>query len=354
MTPVGTESRTAVPTWPGVLATLMAGENLPAASTRWAIEQIFDGAATPVQIAAFAVALRGKGETVEELSGLAEGALGRAVPLELPGRVLDIVGTGGDRSGTVNISSMSSVVAAGAGIGVAKHGNRAVSSSSGSSDVLSALGINLEVPAAALPDVFDAAGITFVFAPLFHAGFRHAGPVRAELGVPTAFNILGPLVNPARPAASVVGVADPRVAPLMAGVFAARGSDAWVVRGDDGLDEITVTTTSTVWRRVDGEIVAETLDPRVLGFDFAEPGALAGGDPAHNAEVFRRVLDGEGGAVRDAVLLNAGAGIAVHDAGTGSLVEQVGTGIDRARESIDSGAAADVLHKWIAATASSD
>lgn len=330
----------------------MSGEDVPAEATRWAITEIFDGAATPVQIAAFAVALRAKGETVAELTGLAEGALSRAVPLGLPGRLLDIVGTGGDRSGTVNISSMSAVVAAGAGIGVAKHGNRAVSSSSGSSDVLAALGINLDVPADALPRVFEAAGITFVFAPLFHSGFRHAGPVRAELGVPTAFNILGPLVNPARPQASAVGVADARIAPLVAGVFGARGSDAWVVRGDDGLDEITVTSTSSVWRSVGGEVVQETLDPRDLGFELAEAGSLAGGDPAANAEVFRRVLAGDEGPVRDAVLLNAGAGIAVHEAGTGSLVAQLQRGVERARESIDSGGAADVLDRWIKATSS--
>lgn len=337
--------------WPSLLGRLMNGENLSSSETEWAIAQIFDGEATPAQIGAFAVALRAKGETVEELSGLATGALSRATPLSLSGRILDIVGTGGDRSGTVNISSMASVVAAGAGIPVAKHGNRAVSSSSGSSDVLAALGINLEVAPDDLPDVLDAAGITFCFAPLFHAGFRFAGPVRAELGVPTAFNILGPLVNPARPAASLVGVADARIAPLVAGVFAARGDDVWIVRGDDGLDEITVTTTATVWRPLGDELVAETLDPTDLGFERAAPGALTGGDPQHNADVFRRVLDGEPGPIRDAVVLNAGAGIAVHAAAGGALVEQLAAGVERARTSIDSGAARAVLDRWIEATA---
>lgn len=336
--------------WPQLLSRLMAGDDLSAEDTEWAIGQIFDGEATAVQIGAFAVALRAKGETVPELSGMAAGALSRATPLALPGRIVDVVGTGGDRSGTVNLSSMAAVVTAGAGIGVAKHGNRAVSSSSGSSDVLAALGVRLDVPAERLPDVFAAAGITFVFAPLFHAGFRFAGPVRAELGVPTAFNILGPLVNPARPAASAVGVADPAIAPLVAGVFADRGDDAWVVRGDDGLDELTVTTTSTVWRPVDGAIVAETLDPRDVGVSVAQPGDLAGGDPEHNADVFRRVLDGERGPIRDAVLLNAGAAVAVHAAGSGTLVEQVVAGVERATESIDSGAAKNVLDTWIRAT----
>lgn len=338
-------------TWPRVLSALMAGENLPSEATEWAIGEIFDGEATPVQIAAFAVALRAKGETVDELTGLATGALSRAVSLNLPGRILDIVGTGGDRSGSVNISSMSSVVAAGAGIGVAKHGNRAVSSASGSSDVLAQLGINLEVPVESLPEVFAAAGITFLFAPLFHAGFRFAGPVRAELGVPTAFNVLGPLINPARPAASLVGVADRRIAPVIAGVFAARGAEAWVVRGDDGMDELTTTTTSTIWRRVGDDVVEATLEPRDLGFDLAKAGALTGGDAVANAETFRRVLDGEAGPIRDAVLLNAGAGIAVHAAGDGSLEDQIAAGVELARESIDSGAAAQVLAKWIAATA---
>lgn len=336
--------------WPAILASLMAHEDLTSDATEWAIGQIFEGAATPAQIGAFAVALRAKGETVDELSGLASGALARAIPLTLPGRIVDVVGTGGDRSGTVNISSMAAVVTAGAGIGVAKHGNRAVSSSSGSSDVLSALGISLEVPADRLPQVFAEAGITFVFAPLFHSGFKYAGPVRAELGVPTAFNILGPLVNPARPAASVVGVADAGIAPLVAGVFAARGDDAWVVRGDDGLDEITVTTTSTVWRSVDGSILAETLNPQDLGLAMAEPEALVGGDPQHNADVFRRVLNGETGAVRDAVLLNAGAAIAVHDAGPGTLLERLADGMGRAAQAIDSGAAKQVLETWIDVT----
>jgi anthranilate phosphoribosyltransferase len=341
---------TGQPTWPLLFSRLMARQDLSAADTEWAIGQIFDGAATPAQIGAFAVALRAKGETVEELAGLAGGALSRATPLSLPGRIVDVVGTGGDKSGTVNISSMAAVVTAGAGIGVAKHGNRAVSSSSGSSDVLEALGVRLDVPAERLPEVLSDAGITFVFAPLFHAGFRFAGPVRAELGVPTAFNILGPLVNPARPAASAVGVADATIAPLVAGVFAERGDDAWIVRGDDGLDEITVTTTSTVWRFVDGVVGAETLDPRELGFEVAPLDALVGGDPAHNADVFRRVLGGEVGAIRDAVLLNAGAAIAVHAAGSGSLVDQLSAGVTRARESLDSGAANAVLTRWVEAT----
>jgi anthranilate phosphoribosyltransferase len=245
---------------------------------------------------------------------------------------------------------MAAVVTAGAGIGVAKHGNRAVSSSSGSSDVLDALGVRLDVPAERLPEVFSDAGITFVFAPLFHSGFRHAGPVRAELGVPTAFNILGPLVNPARPAASLVGVADAAIAALVAGVFADRGDDAWVVRGDDGLDEITVTTTSTVWRPIDGIVTAETIDPRDVGVDVAPIEALVGGDPVHNADVFRRVLDGEAGAIRDAVVLNAGAAIAVHAASAGSLIEQLAAGMERARESLDSGAAKAVLARWVEAT----
>ncbi|HUQ00286.1 MAG TPA: anthranilate phosphoribosyltransferase [Aeromicrobium sp.] len=338
------------PTWPALFSRLMANEDLSTADTEWAIGQIFDGEATPAQIGAFAVALRAKGETVAELAGLAGGALARATPLALPGRIVDVVGTGGDKSGTVNISSMAAVVTAGAGIGVAKHGNRAVSSASGSSDVLDALGVRLDVAAERLPEVFAEAGITFVFAPLFHAGFRFAGPVRAELGVPTAFNILGPLVNPARPAASLVGVADARIAPLVAGVFAERGDDAWIVRGDDGLDEITVTTTSTVWRPVDGAVVAETLDPQDVGVDIAPLRSLVGGDPAHNADVFRRVLDGEDGAIRDAVIVNAGAAIAVHEAGSGSLVERLAAGMERARESLDSGSAKAVLARWVEAT----
>ncbi|MFT4188162.1 MAG: anthranilate phosphoribosyltransferase [Aeromicrobium sp.] len=338
------------PTWPDVLQTLTRRDDLDAEQVRWAMGEILAGEASPAHIAALAVGLRTKGETRVELQALADQMLESAIRLEAPGRVLDIVGTGGDRANTVNISSMASVVAAGAGAGVVKHGNRSASSSSGSADVIEALGVRLDVAPERVLDVYGTAGITFCFARVFHPSFRHVGPTRAELGIPTVFNFLGPLTNPAAAQASAVGCADPRMAPLMAGVFADRGADALVFRGDDGLDELTTTTTSRVWVVEGGEVEEATLDPRDLGLEIAPVDALRGGDVAHNAEVFTRVLDGETGPIRDAVLLNAAAGLAAHAAEEGSLAERLATGLKRAAESIDSGAARDVLTRWTAAT----
>lgn len=337
-------------TWPDVLTTLVAGHDLDASTTVWAMDQILAGEATDSQIAGFAVALRAKGETAEELRGLADAMLARATRLDIPGRFVDIVGTGGDRARTVNISSMSAVVAAGAGVGVVKHGNRAASSSSGTADVFEVLGIRLDVRADRIPDVFTRSGITFCFAPVFHPSFRHTAVPRRELGIATPFNFLGPLTNPAQPAASAIGCADVRMAPLMAGVFAARGHDAFVFRGEDGLDEITITDTTRVWEVAGGEVVESLLDPRELGFTLAPPETLRGADPTFNADVFRRVVGGEVSPVRDAVLLNAGAAIAAHAAAGGDLLERLASGVERARESIDSGSAAETLTKWAAAT----
>jgi anthranilate phosphoribosyltransferase len=341
-------------TWPDVLAALVAGQDLDSASTSWAMDEILSGNATPAQIAGFAVALRSKGETLEEMQGLVDAMYRHAAPMTVEGRVVDIVGTGGDRAHTVNISTMSAVVIAGAGVRVVKHGNRAASSASGSADVLEQLGVRLDVPPPKLVDVLEKVGITFCFAPVFHASFRFAAVPRRELGIPTPFNFLGPLVNPARPDAMAVGVADARMAPIMAGVLAARGADALVFRGDDGLDEITTTTTSHVWvgDPATGQVIDHVLDPQRLGIDRSEPSALTGGDAAFNAAVFERVLDGEKSAVRDAVLLNAGAGIAAHEAGDGELEDRVAAGIERARESLDSGSARRVLDLWASTTQS--
>jgi anthranilate phosphoribosyltransferase len=318
------------------------------------MEEILSGSATPAQIAGFAVALRAKGETLAEMQGLVDAMYRHAAPMAVEGRAVDIVGTGGDRARTVNISTMSAVVIAGAGVPVVKHGNRAASSASGSADVLEQLGIQLEVPPLKLVEVLKTVGITFCFAPVFHASFRFTAVPRRELGIPTPFNFLGPLVNPARPDAMAVGVADARMAPIMAGVLAARGADALVFRGDDGLDEITTTTTSTVWvgDPATGDVGEQTIDPQRLGIDLSEPGALTGGDAAFNAAVFERVVDGEKSAVRDAVLLNAAAGIAAYDAAEADLHDRLAAGIEKARESIDSGSARRVLDLWATTTQS--
>ena len=335
--------------WPQVLTALVSGEDLDADQTAWAMHEILSGEATEAQIAGFAVALRAKGETVEEVEGLVRTMYDHAAPLTVPGRFVDIVGTGGDRSRTVNISTMAAVVTAGAGVPVVKHGNRAASSASGAADVLEALGIRLDVPSDQIADIAAEAGITFCFAPVFHSSLRHAIPVRRQLGIATTFNFLGPLTNPARPAAQALGVADRRMAPIMAGVLAARGVDALVFRGDDGLDELTTTSTSSVWV-VDGgnaTVTEESLDPAELGIARATAEDLRGADPDHNAKVFTQVLAGEAGPVRDAVLLNAAAGLAAHAGSEGSLNERLQAGLARARESIDTGSAGDVLERWV-------
>jgi anthranilate phosphoribosyltransferase len=335
-------------TWPDVLGTLVARADLTAEQTAWAMGEILEGEATPSQVAGFAVALRAKGETSEELTGLVSAMYDRATPIAISGRLLDIVGTGGDRSMSVNISTMSAIVAAGAGAKVVKHGNRSASSTSGSADVLEALGIRLDLSVDRVAALAEEAGITFLFSAVFHPAMRHAAITRRELGIGTTFNFLGPLSNPARAAASAIGCADPRMAPVMAGVFAQRGSDAWVFRGDDGLDELTTTTTSSLWAVEDGAISTHTVDPARFGIPLASAEDLRGGDAAHNADVVRRLLAGEKGAVRDAVLLNAGAALAVYDDADGSIEDRLAAGLERAAEAIDSGAAAAVLERWIA------
>ena len=339
------------PTWPEILTALIAREDLTAEQTAWAFGEVLAGEATPSQLAGFAVALRAKGETTEEVTGLVAAMLDAAQRIEVPGRTLDVVGTGGDRSMSVNISTMAAVVAAGAGATVVKHGNRSASSKSGSADVLEALGIRLDLPAQRVQELATEVGITFCFAAAFHPAMRHAGATRRELAIPTFFNVLGPLTNPAQPAAHATGCADARMAPVMAGVYAARGADAWVFRGDDGLDELTTTTTSTLWLVRDGAVTEASLDPQELGLARATTEDLRGGDAEHNAGVVRAVLAGERGPVRDAVLLNAGAALAVHEAGPGSWHEQLERGLVRATEAIDSGAATDLLERWIAASA---
>lgn len=337
-------------TWPDVLSTLVAGTDLTTEQARWAMDEVFVGAATPVQLAGFVVALRAKGETVEEVSGIADAMLAAANPISVPGRLLDIVGTGGDRSMSVNISTMAAIVAAGAGARVVKHGNRSASSQSGSADVLEALGIRLDLAPSRVAEVAEEAGITFCFSAAFHPAMRHAAVPRRELGIATTFNILGPLTNPARPQAQAIGCADPRMAPVMAGVLAGRDVDAWVFRGDDGLDELTTTTTSTVWRVRDGQVDKLTIDPVSLGIARATTEDLRGGDAAHNADVVRSVLAGELGPVRDSVVLNAGAALAVHASPELEVGDSLAAGLARAAEAIDSGAAHDALARWVAAS----
>jgi anthranilate phosphoribosyltransferase len=342
--------------WPTTLTTLLDGGDLSVSESTWAMRRIMAGDATQAQLAGFLIALRAKGETVDEIVGFRDAILEAAVPLPVPSDVLDIVGTGGDRFGTVNVSTMSAIVAASSGIPVVKHGNRAASSSSGSSDVLGALGIDLTLSPEAVAETLTRTGIAFAFAAAFHPGFRHAGPVRAELGVPTVFNFLGPLCNPARAEANAVGVAHLDRVPLITGVFRTRGATALVFRGDDGLDELTTTGHSRLWEITRGDVHEHDLDPRDLGIPFADIDDLIGGSPEHNAGVVRRVLAGETGPVRDIVLLNAAAGIVAfrlsQDAAEAQrpIVERLAEAKDVAADAIDGGAAAAKLEDWAAAT----
>lgn len=333
--------------WPVLLSALLRGDDLTTADTAWVMGEVMAGDATPAQIAGFAVALRAKGETADEVAGLVEVMLAEAAPVTVARRVVDTCGTGGDRSNTVNLSTMAALVVAGAGVPVVKHGNRAASSACGSADLLEALGVAVDLPPSTVELCVDRAGIAFCFAPVFHPGMRHAAVPRRELGVQTVFNILGPLTNPARPAAQAVGVADARLAPVMAGVLAARGTDALVFRGDDGLDELTTTGPSTVWVVAAGEVRAEAFDPASLDVAPATLDDLRGGDTGVNAAVARDLLGGKRGPVRDAVLLNAAAALAAHSASREVLVDRLRTGWGTAAEALDSGRAAAVLDRWV-------
>jgi anthranilate phosphoribosyltransferase len=308
------------------------------------------GSATPAQIAAFLVVLRVKGETPAEIAGLADGMLSHARRVRVPERAVDVVGTGGDQAHTVNISTMTALVTAAAGAPVVKHGNRAASSKCGTADVLEELGVAIDLGPEQVAQCVAELGIGFCFAPLFHPAMRHATGVRREIGVPTAFNFLGPLINPAQPDAGLVGCADLRMAPVMAQVLADRGVSALLVRGDDGLDEITTTTTTSVWVVNGGTVRRDQLDPATLGVPVARREDLRGGDAATNADVVRRLLAGDPGPVRDAVVLNSAAAIATHHGLTGDLVGDLMGTAQRAADAIDSGAAATLLERWTGLT----
>ena len=339
--------------WPALLTALMSGADLSADDTGWAMDEVMAGNATPAQLAAFAVLLRAKGETPQELAGLVRTMVDRATPLTIEGRAVDVVGTGADRAHTVNISTMAALVVAGSGRRVVKHGNRAATSSCGSADVLEELGVVIDLPAAGVARTVAEVGIGFCFAPMFHAGMRHAGAPRRELGVPTFFNFLGPLTNPARVPAAAIGCADPRMAPVMAAVLAERGDTAIVFRGDDGLDELTTTTTSTAWVATAGTVVRAGVDPAALGIDPVAPEVLRGADKVFNAGVVRDVLAGGAPGVREVVLLNAAAAIAAYDGLTAErLHDALGRGLRLAADAVDSGAAGQVLDHWVAASRS--
>jgi len=346
--------------WPDLTAALLRREDLDVADTAWAMDRVMSGDATPVQLAGFLIALRAKGETTDEVAGLVAAMLSHAAIVTLPegiGPTVDTCGTGGDRSNTVNISTMAAVVVAAAGAPVVKHGNRAASSAAGSADVLEALGVAVDLPPSAVGECLAEAGIVFCFAPLFHPGMRHAAVARRELGVGTVFNVLGPLANPARPEAQVVGCADPRLAPVMAQALLDRGTRAVVVRGQDGLDELSTHAPTRVWDATGAEVVESLVDAVDLGIARSAPGALGGQDAAFNAAVARAVLSGERSAaldpVRDAVLLGAAAALVAHDSARGivttaSMGDRLAAALPRVVQAIDDGSSAETLTRWIA------
>ncbi|MBP2702479.1 anthranilate phosphoribosyltransferase [Microbispora sp. RL4-1S] len=334
-------------TWPTLLNALLTGENLTPDETAWAMREIMSGSATPSQITAFVVALRAKGETVAEVTGLARTMLDLATPLTVEGPVVDVVGTGGDRAHTVNVSTMAAIVAAAAGARVVKHGNRAASSLCGAADVLEHLGVVLDLSPEATARVAAEAGIAFCFAPVYHPALRFANPTRKEIGVPTIFNFLGPLTNPARPSAQAIGVYDARMLPVIAGVFAERGVSALVFRGEDGLDELSTAAPSTVYVVRDGSAAPVRFDPADIGVPRSQPGDLRGGDVEFNSAAVHDLLAGKEGPVRDAVLLNAAAALVALDGPGDDLNAEMAAALARAAESVDSGRAAGTLQRWV-------
>lgn len=347
-------------TWPAILGRLLDRIDLDRASAAWAMSEIMSGQATEAQMGAFMIALKSKSETVSELAGLVDVMLENSLPLKTGNDAVDIVGTGGDLVGTVNISSMASILTAAAQIPVMKHGSRSASGKTGSSEMLEALGIRLDLNAEQVVSVFEQVGITFFFAPVFHPAMRFVAPIRKQIGIPTTFNFLGPLANPAQPIATSLGVANAVAAPKMAAEVAARGRTALVFRGNDGLDELTTTSDSQIWQVSGAEVHEFSLDPRKFGFERVDTQVLIGGDAAHNADVARQLFAGDTrgnlGAVRDIVLLNAAAGVVAYELAKDSsrvdvdLDVRFSDAVERVTSAIDSGAAANKIDEWVAAT----
>ncbi len=337
------------PIWPEILLLLWAKVDLTLEQSQWAMREILDGNAEIENVKAFLLALKEKGESAQEVESFVAQMIAHCSPILITERAVDTVGTGGDGAHTINISTTAAIIAAAAGARVVKHGNRAASSKSGSADLLEALGIVITLDGDGVARCVEEIGIGFCFAPIFHPAMRFAGPARKELGVPTIFNILGPLANPAQPKAMAVGVANAGVHQLMAQVLADRGVEGFVFRGDDGLDEITLGTTTTVLTISGGKFSKNSLDPLDFAIDRAPVSALVGGDAKENAEITKAIFAGERGAPRDAVVLNAAAAIAAYEGLTNlSLNERIEAGIEKAIQAIDSGKATTLLNQWVA------
>lgn len=346
--------------WPQILSNLALGQDLKRAEATWALDQIMAGNTDDGLIVAFLIGLRRKGESLAEISGLVDAMLNNSLKLETGNDALDIVGTGGDLIGTVNISSMASILTAAAGVPVLKHGSRSASGKTGSSEMLEALGIRIDLDAEKVASVFKETGITFFFAPVFHPAMRYLAPIRKMLAVPTTFNFLGPLANPVQPIATSLGVANAQVAPLMAQELAARGRTALVFRGNDGLDELSTTSANDIWQVSGGGVTTFALNPVDLGFARSTTQQLLGGDAAHNAQVARDLFAGKTvgnlGAVRDIVILNAAGGVVSYELAKDpsradvDLELRFNEAIQKVTVALESGAGASKLSDWAAAT----
>ena len=333
--------------WDVHISRLQLGLDLEANDVQWCMNEILNGSADIETIKSFLIALKTKGETSEEVGALVSQMYQHCAPISINERAVDTVGTGGDGAHTINISTTAAIIAAAAGVKVVKHGNRAASSKSGAADLLEALGININLDGVGVQKTFESLGIGFCFAPVFHPAMRFAAPARKELGTPTVFNILGPLANPAQPKAAAIGVANDRMHLVMAQVLGDRGVDGFVFRGDDGLDEITLATTTSVLSIGGGEISSDRIDPLDFDIQRAPISALVGGDAIENARITTAIFAGEKGAPRDAVVLNAAAAIAAYDARFElNLHNRMALGISRAIEAIDSGGATRLVAKW--------
>ena len=333
--------------WETHISRLQSGLDLETQDVQWCMNEILTGNANLEVIKEFLLALKSKGETSEEVGALVAQMYQHCAPITINERAVDTVGTGGDGAHTINISTTAAIIAAAAGVKVIKHGNRAASSKSGSADLLEALGINIDLDGAGVEKTFSELGIGFCFAPVFHPAMRFAAPARKELGTPTVFNILGPMANPAKPKAAAIGVANERMHLVMAEVLSARGVDGFVFRGDDGLDEITLATTTTVLTIGSGEMRSDRIDPLDFEIIRAPISALVGGDATENARITTAIFSGEKGAPRDAVVLNAAAAIAAYEARFDlNLHQRMALGISRAVDAIDSGAATHLVSRW--------
>lgn len=337
--------------WESIFKSLSNKKDLPPTDISWAMSQILQGAASIDEIKHFLLGLKEKGESAVEVKALVDQMLAVSSPINIPDRAVDSVGTGGDGANTINISTTAAIITNAAGARVVKHGNRAASSKSGSADLLEALGVKIDLTGTEVEKCVTKIGIGFCFAPMFHSSMKHAAAARKELGVPTVFNILGPLSNPAKPVAAAIGVARSELLPLVSKVIATQGKEGFVFRGDDGLDEVSLSTTTTVFQVKDGEILEGKFDPLDIGVPRSEVHELLGGDAQFNAKVTREIFAGKVGAPRDAVTLNAAFAIAAFKADFHLPLEtQIANAFVLANQAIDSGAAESVLKKWVELT----